>query len=226
VIRVVIADDQELMREGTKYMIEKGGDIEVVGCVNNGKEAFELCGTVNPDLVLMDIVMPEHDGIEGTRMIKAKYNSIKILILSTYGSSQNVSKAIGYGADGYVLKDIKPDELIYTIKCTVSGLNVMNNSVFNDLKSQFNPTDQQSDMNDNETESKHDKYGNNKDVKLNETEKEIIRLVVYGKSNKEIAAALFYSPSKVRNTISNVLAKLELKDRTQLAVYAVKNNIV
>lgn len=128
-IKVVIADDQLLVAQGIKYLIEKDGNIEVVGCACDGEEALKICEKLNPDIVLMDIKMPGCSGIQGVKMIKQKHKDIKVVMLTTFCDDDSISKAMNNGADGYVLKDIKPNELINTIKSTVNGLRVVHQNV-------------------------------------------------------------------------------------------------
>lgn len=217
-IRIVIAENDRLICEGLKLMIERDEAIEVVGCASNGFEAFELCGKLMPDLVLMDFSMPDCDGIEGTRLIKAKYD-IKVLILTISFEKDTVTKAIESGADGYTLKDIQPVELVQLIKGTVCGLQFIHKNVFSKMI--------QYDKKYPESEPK--KYIKEKDslaVHITDREKSVLDLIICGKSNKEIAAALSLSEGRIRNIITNMLKKFDLEDRTQLAIYAFKNNIV
>lgn len=207
-IKIIIADDQPVMRDGLKFIIEQNADIEVVGCAGDGMETFELCEQLQPDVVLMDIVMPVCDGVEATRLIKEKYDNIKVIILTTFNDEEKVEQALSNGADGYVLKAVQSEELILAIKSITRGLQVIHKNaygvVLKKLGRQTEPVD----------------FG------LTERELEVVRLVVFGKSNKGIASTLYLSEGSVRNIISSILFKTKLKDRTQLAVFAVKNNIV
>lgn len=212
-IKVLIADDQIMLTESLKFVIEQDKDIEVVGCAGNGEEALRLCELFLPDLVLMDIVMPLCDGVEGTRLIKTKAEHIKVIILTTFDDEQNIAKAIQNGADGYILKDLDPAKLIAIIKNTVKGLRVVHQNVFDAMVKQFNTVADETARNAK------------LDVKLTEKEKTIIKLVVKGKSNREIADVIALSEGRVKNIITEILAKLELEDRTQLAVYAVRHNL-
>ncbi|MCX8129039.1 MAG: response regulator transcription factor [Clostridia bacterium] len=214
-INVVIADDQEVIREGIKLIIEQDPDIRVVGCAADGREAFELCNRLNPDLVLMDIIMPGCDGVEGTRLIKSGYSSIKVVILTTFSDMDKISKALKNGADGYVLKDITPGDLKQLIKSTVNGLNVMHQNVFNALIRQFSDNDGEENVS---TE--------NKENVLTDREKDVVRLIIFGKNNREIASNIHLSEGRIKNIITGILYKLQLKDRTQLAVYAIKNKLL
>jgi DNA-binding NarL/FixJ family response regulator len=163
----------------------------------------------------MDIKMPLCNGIESTRLIKEKHQSVRILMLTTFDDEEYVTDAIKNGADGYVLKDIKNDELIRIIKSTLNGFKIVQESVFENIKKKY--AQAQIPNNKNETII---------ELKLTEREKEIIEFIVDGKSNKEIADSLNIASGTVRNMISIILKKLNLQDRTQIAVFALKNNIV
>ncbi|MCL6591095.1 MAG: response regulator transcription factor [Firmicutes bacterium] len=216
-IRIVIVDDQVILREGLKYIIESDSELCVVGCGGNGREALELCDQYQPDLVLMDIIMPEVDGVEGTRLIKAKYQQkIKVVILTTFNEEQYFIKAMANGADGYVLKDIKPEDLFRTIKSTVAGFSIIEENSLSSMIKQ---------MNANREPLPAPKPASNR-IELTEREKSVLRLIVDGKDNKEIAAELFLTEGSVRNVVSGILRRLELRDRIQLAIYAVKNELV
>lgn len=214
-IKVLIADDQEVIREGIKLIIEQDNDIKVVGCVENGREAYEACGRLFPNIVLMDLVMPFCDGIEGTELIKSKYDSIKVVILTTFCDMSKVSKAFEKGVDGYVQKDITSNELRLLIKSTVNGLKTIHPNVFNTIKNHFDMSSFENDIEQSYT-----------DVGFTCRELSVIRLIAFGKSNKEIASTLFISEGRVKNVVTKILEKLHMKDRTQLAIYAIKNRII
>ncbi|MBP7186919.1 MAG: response regulator transcription factor [Ruminococcus sp.] len=207
-IKVIIADDVQILRSGLKAVLSQDSDIKVVGEASDGKEAYELCIRLHPDVVLMDMRMPDHDGGYGTRKIKDNFSDIKVLVLTTFDDKETVNKAISSGADGYILKEMDNDKIINSIKAVAGGINVFCDNVFRSIKKDV--VVQQDAKN----------YG------LTERETEFIRLICDGCDNKEIAAKLFLAEGTVRNGISRLLEKLELKDRTQLAVFAIKNNIV
>ena len=214
-IRVIIADDSSILRNGLKAIVEQDDEIEVVGCAENGKAALELCDKLSPNLVLMDIRMPICDGVEATKLVKSKYSSIKVIILTTFDDEEYISAALNNGANGYVLKDISDKDLMRTIKSTANGLSIIHQNVFNSIINQ----------------NALNKKTNNPEitsliVKLTDREKDIIRLIVDGKDNKDIAAELYIVEGTARNMVSAILDKLQVKDRTQLAVFAIKNNIV
>jgi len=213
-IKLIITEDQVILRETLKYIIEQKSDIKVVGCAGNGKEALQLCRELMPDIVLMDLVMPGVDGLEGTKLIKREFPDVKVLILTTFGDKDNVLRALENGADGYILKDIEPDDLISSIFNTIKGLGVIQEDILNQIISQIKSN-----------------YHNEPDAQdishfsLTERERAIIKYITEGKSNKEIARFLSLAEGSVRNTVSGILIKLDLKDRVQLAVFGVKNNI-
>ncbi|HCY36521.1 MAG TPA: DNA-binding response regulator, partial [Candidatus Margulisbacteria bacterium] len=191
----------------------------VVACAANGREAYELCGKFNPDVVLMDISMPECSGTEATRLIKAKFPHIKVLVVTASDDASDVAEAIRNGANGYIVKNISTEELILSIKSTYVGLHIMHKDVFR-LDS-FN--------------ARHKEVRNLEckkvtimgiDVIITDRELSIIQMIIEGKDNKEIGASLFIAEGTVKNTITTIISKLQLKDRTQLAVFALKNFLV
>ena len=214
-IRVIIADDQPVIRDGLKFILEQDSDIKVIGCVGNGNEAFALCKEFQPDVMLMDIVMPVCNGVEGTRLIKESFGKTKVLILTTFNDEENISEALKNGADGYVLKDIDSDELILTIKSINKGLRVMHEDAYSHVLKKMQASN-----------NAYIEPVELKDLGLIEREIEIIKMIVFGKSNREIASSLFMTEGSIRNLISSILTKTKLKSRTQLAVFAVKHNII
>lgn len=213
-INVLLVDDQVILRESLKFIIEQDSDIKVVGCCGNGRDALKMCDELLPDIVLMDIMMPGCDGVEGTKLIKSKYSSIKVLILTTFNDQENISKALKNGADGYILKDLKPDELILAIKSTSKGMGVFHQNAVDTFVNRMNSSEPAA------------KQQPTVEVDLTERELSIVQLIVDGKNNREIAAVLFISEGTVKNIITGILDKLGFKDRTQLAVFAVKNKLV
>ena len=196
-INVIIADDDEIFRNGLKIIIEQDKDIKVCGLASNGNSAYDLCKTEKPDIVLMDMQMPYCDGSSATYKIKQDFPNIKVLVLTTFDDKVTVRKALTSGADGYVLKDVDETKIVNAIKSTMLDINVFGKTVFDSLKE-----------------------------KLVNRETELLVNVAKGLSNKEIAKTMFLSDGTVRNNISALLLKLNLKDRTQLAVYAVKNDYI
>lgn len=207
-IRIVIADDNNIVRNGLKAIIEQDNDIQVCGLAGDGNMAYDLCKSEIPDLVLMDMQMPDCDGGSATIKIKRDFPGIKVLVLTTFDDKETVNKALLSGADGYVLKGVDEDKLSNAIKSTVMGIKVLGTTVFESIKNKY--------VSCPDTSLK----------KLTPREKELLVLVAEGLSNKEIAGRMFLSDGTVRNNISALLLKLNLKDRTQLAVYAVKNDYI
>ncbi len=214
-IKVVIADDVPLLKESLKLVIEDDPDIKVVGLARNGREAFEICKKEKPDIVLMDLMMPDCNGIEGTKLIKSFNKNIKVVILTLFNSDDNLSHAIKNGADGYITKDIGPKELQQTIRSIYMGLGIIQNNLMDTVARRINSIDPFQDR-----EIVYEKFN------LNEKEVELIKYIVDGKSYKELSKILLISEGTVRNMISNLLQKLGLKDRIQLAIFAVKNKLV
>ena len=207
-INVIIADDVKILREGLKAVLSQEESIKVVAEASNGKEAFELSVRYKPDVVLMDMRMPEYDGSYGTREIKQKLNGVKVLVLTTFDDKETVNKAMSSGADGYILKEMDNEQIINSIKAVAGGINVFCDNIFRSIKKETSvPQDSRS-------------------FDLTEREKDFLRLICDGCDNKEIASKLFLAEGTVRNGISKLLEKLNLKDRTQLAVFAIKNNII
>ncbi|MDD7428907.1 MAG: response regulator transcription factor [Oscillospiraceae bacterium] len=208
-IKVLIADDVQILRRGLEAVLSTDGEIKVIGEAANGKEALEMCIKHSPDVVLMDMRMPEYDGEYGTRQIKTHFPDIKVLVLTTFDDSETVQKAVACGADGYILKEMENEKIINAIKTVNSGINVFGATVFSSIK-QTMPVSQPSAAS----------------FDISERDRELMTLICDGCDNKEIAARLFLAEGTVRNNISKLLEKLGLKDRTQLAVFAVKNNLV
>lgn len=216
-IRIIIADDAPLMTESLKLILEKDSELEVVGIARNGMEALNLCDALLPDVVLMDIVMPVCDGIEGTRLIKSKHPEIKILMLTTFEDEDKISRALNNGADGYLLKDVSPDALRSSLKSVNEGLPIVHPKVLHTILKHFDDSNLEIDSNDSEKVAIYNS--------LSEREKSITDLVVQGKNNREIASDVCLSEGRVKNIISEILGKLGMEGRTQLAVFAIKNKL-
>ena len=211
-IKVMLVDDEQLIRSGLKIMLETYPDIEVIHQAGNGREAFECCKIEVPDVVLMDIRMPVSTGIEGTKLIKEAYPEVKIVMVTTFQDTEYIVEAMQYGASGYLLKDSSYEAIYDGIKVALSGKVVMDATVSEKLVMQPKaPT----------TIEKMDisSFG------LTEREIELIRLVSQGLNNKEISEALFLSEGTVKNNISTILSKLALRDRTQLVIFAYDHHI-
>ncbi|ERK28704.1 response regulator transcription factor [Clostridium intestinale] len=212
-IKLILVDDEKLIRDGLKIILESYDDIEVIDVCSNGREALEACKKSTPNVVLMDIRMPQCDGVTGTKLIKEQFKDIKILILTTFNDVEYIQEALKYGASGYILKDSDYDLIYEGIKACIKGTIVINQEVANKMIGSGLKTNKK----------------NLEDVKirynLNSKEINIIKEIANGLSNKEIGERLFLSEGTIKNNISNILSKLSLRDRTQLTIFAFKNNI-
>ena len=212
-IKVMLVDDEQLIRSGLKIMLETYPDIEVIHQAGNGREAFECCKKEVPDVVLMDIRMPISTGIEGTKLIKEAYPEVKIVMVTTFQDTEYIVEAMQYGASGYLLKDSSYEAIYDGIKVALSGKVVMDATVSEKLVMQ--PKAPASSIEKKDISS----FG------LTDREIELIRLVSQGLNNKEISEALFLSEGTVKNNISTILSKLALRDRTQLVIFAYDHHI-
>lgn len=210
-IKLLIVDDEKLIRESLKIMLSLFDDIEIVGLASNGYEALEICKNIDVNIVLMDIRMEKFDGVLGTRLIKEQFNRIKVLMLTTFKDEEYIHKALTYGASGYLLKDSSHEVIYEGIKTAIGGNIVIHPDVANKMLS-YNAQDRE--------EVSLEEYD------LTKKEISIITQIANGLNNKEIVEILFLSEGTIKNNISNILAKLDLRDRTQLAIFAFKNRIV
>ena len=211
-VKVLIADDQELIRESLKIILDSKPDIEVTDAVSDGLEVIRSVREKRPDIILLDIRMPRLDGVSCTKIIKEGYPDIKIIILTTFDDDEYVFNALNYGASGYLLKGISMDSLVEAINTVYQGQAMINPDIASKVLKFF------SKMAVN-NETIHVPLENVKMITKNEWT--IIKEVSKGKSNKEIAKDLSFSEGTVRNYLSNILDKLELRDRTQLAIWAI-----
>jgi DNA-binding NarL/FixJ family response regulator len=210
-IRVLIVDDHHVVRRGLVFFLRTQKGLDIIGEAANGKEAVELAESLKPDLILMDLVMPEMDGIEATRIIKKAQPDIKIMMLTSFSDQDHVIPALEAGASGFQLKDIDPDELVFSIKKIMSGENQLHPKATSHLLANLSSKNNQK---------------KNLIEELTKRELDVLKEIAKGKSNKEIASSLFITEKTVKTHVSNLLAKLELADRTQAALYAVKNQLV
>jgi DNA-binding NarL/FixJ family response regulator len=213
-IRVLIADDQALVRGGFQMILESQPDIEVVGEAADGREAIDLANRLAPDVVLMDVRMPHLDGVEATRRLVAHGVSSKVLILTTFDLDEYVYAAIRAGASGFLLKDVVPAQLVEAIRVVAAGDALLAPSVTRRLLERFADVLTESRERAPSLES------------LTERELEVLRLVAAGLSNAEIAVRLFVGETTVKTHVSALLRKLELRDRVQAVVFAYESGLV
>lgn len=196
---IVIADDDRLILDSLSMIFSLEDDLEVVGLAANGDEAVTLCKRHNPDMVLMDIRMPIFDGIQATKVIKQEFPSIRVVMLTTFNDDEYITQALNAGAEGYLLKSAPADGIVERLRAVSTGAMVLDNNVAAHLTSRGQ-------------DKRHFKD-------LSERENEVIYLLAQGHSNKEIAHLCHLGEGTVRNTISVILEKLCLRDRTQLAIH-------
>ena len=215
-IKILIADDQELIRESLKIVLDMYADMEVVGTAEDGGKVLELLKKNLPDVILMDIRMPELDGVQCTKTVKEKFPAVKIIILTTFDDDEYVYYALKYGASGYLLKGCSVQELTAAIHTVMNGGSILNQGVITKVVKLFSQLAQTNIA--MEVDEKNI-------AELTRTERNITSLVGRGLSNKEIAEKLFLSEGTIRNSLSSALSKLHLRDRTQLAIWAVQTGL-
>ncbi len=206
-VRLLLVDDQSLVRQGLNAMLSLEPDLQVVGMAENGEEAIAKVETLQPDVILMDLRMPLMNGITATRIICEQFPHMKILVLSTYNKDQDVSEVIRAGAKGYLLKDMPSEQLANAIRCINSGYTQLAPGLLEQVINQkVQPT---------LPESIHPRL-----APLTPRELEVARLVAVGATNQEIAQKLFISESTVKTHINSIFHRLNLKNRSQLAIHA------
>ena len=211
-IRVLICDDQEMVCEGLRVILKSASGIEVVGVAHDGAQALDLVPQTQPNLVLMDLKMPVMNGIQATRLLRERYPQVRVLVLTTYDADEWVFDAIRSGAAGYLLKDTPREDLIAAVKGTVDGDTHVDPSVAGKLFAKIASSPASTDT--SVTDS------------LSEREREVLRLLAHGLTNADIAERLHLSEGTVRNYVSAVLTKLDVSDRTQAVVIALRYGLV
>lgn len=204
-MRVLIVDDDALIRDSLTMLLQLEEGIQVIGTASNGQEAFAFCQQDQPDIVLMDIRMPGLDGVLGTKKIKEHFPDVKVVILTTFRDDEYIKEALKNGAVGYILKSQPADNIVDSLRAVARGNTVLERDIATSLSAMI----------------REDKKS--PDLQLTEREKEIMGLVGQGLSNREIADNLFLSEGTVRNYVTGLLEKLDLRDRTQLAIFYLKN---
>jgi DNA-binding NarL/FixJ family response regulator len=213
-IRVVIADDQDLVREGLRLMIDAESDINVVGEAATGRTAIAAARRFDPDVLLMDVRMPDVDGIEATRQLVVGNTRARILMLTTFDLDEYVYRAMKAGASGFLLKDATREQLVGAIRTVAGGESLLAPAITRRLIEDF---------------CSHPEPGGGADAKvagLSERELDVVRLLARGLSNAEIAAELFVSEATVKSHVARILAKLGLRDRIQTVVFAYESGLI
>lgn len=209
VIRVLVVDDHAIIRKGIRAVLELVPDIEMAGEAENGKQAIQMDRELHPDVILMDLMMPEMDGIECIRQIKDHRPAARILVLTNFAGEENIFPAIKAGAMGYHLKDSSPEALIEAIRQVNQGVASLHPSIAKKVLDELQHVDKQQPS----------------DEPLTQREVEVLRLIAQGCENRDIAEKLVISEATVRTHVSNILGKLHLASRTQAALYALREGL-
>lgn len=213
-IKVMIVDDQKIVLEGLRVVVNAFDEIDVIATALNGQEAYENMKIYTPDIILMDIQMPILNGVDAIKKIKAEYKDVKIVILTTFSDDEYIYEGIQNGANGYMLKDTSPEKIVEGIRSVYEGGSLIEPHIATKLLNRFN-----------EMASSNYVQNTEEHVDLTTRELEIVHLIGEGYNNKEISDELFISVGTVKNNITRILDKLQVRDRTQLAIYAVKHNL-
>lgn len=208
-ITVLIVDDHTVVRQGLRTFLDLHPDIQVIGEASGGAEAVELVGRLAPDIVLMDLVMPGMDGIEATRLICARHPRTKVIALTSFLEDEQLFPALDAGVCGYLMKDLTPPELAQAIRTVYEGQAELHPQAAKKLLDAFQVPDKTSPIQD-----------------LTQREVEVLRLVAMGLTNREIAERLSIAQKTVKVHMSSILGKLDLSDRTQAAIFAIKQGLV
>ncbi|PLS16116.1 DNA-binding response regulator [Bacillus sp. M6-12] len=218
-IKILIVDDQPLIRDGLATLLGLRAELEIVGTAGDGQEAFEKVQELHPDIVLMDIRMPGTSGVEGTSLITKHSTGTKVLMLTTFKDSELIFEALEEGASGYLLKDMPTDTIVKAILTVHSGGLVLPPDITGQMLREIKKTKQL------ETAPERAEGIPQSVKELTEREIEVLRQLGYGLSNKEIADILFITEGTVKNHVSNLIGKLGIRDRTQAAIFAVRYGI-
>jgi DNA-binding NarL/FixJ family response regulator len=204
-IHILLVDDESLIRRGLKALLQLESDLQIVGEADNGAIAISQVETYHPDVVLMDVRMPVMDGVAATREITARFPQTRILILTTFDTDEYVTQALQHGASGYLLKDTPSEELAQAIRAIHKGYTQLGPGIGQKVRAQIATP----------TSSPPPEWNS-----LTPREREILQLIAQGANNREIAAALYISEKTVKNHVTSILSRLQLRDRTQAAILA------
>ncbi|WP_438348837.1 response regulator [Paenibacillus sp. FA6] len=224
-IKVLLVDDHQLFREGLKRILNMEDDMEVIGECSDGVHVLEFCNETQPDVVLMDINMPEENGVEATEKLRELFPDIRVIILSIHDDESYVFETLRKGANGYLLKDMEAESLINAIRSVHQGHAFIHPKVTGKLIQQLRRmtfVNEAGAMNQKSVMEAGVKFVGGEDNPLTRREAEVLRLMAEGKSNKMIAEYLFISEKTVKNHVSSVLQKMEVDDRTQAVINAIK----
>ncbi|KZZ84397.1 MULTISPECIES: response regulator transcription factor [Bacillaceae] len=212
-VNVLIVNGPGLLRESIVYLIEKDSELNVIGSAENGMQAVDLCSALAPDVILIDIEMPECDGFEAAKRIKHQFPHMKVIFLANQTDKKSGFFALKSGADGYLLKNIKGSELILAIKCAANNMKIFHPNALDGMDIFM-----EHEWRDGSVPHPADN--------LTIREIELVKYIAQGKSNKEIANILFLSEGRIKNIVTGILKKSALQHRTQLAVYAIKKRYI
>jgi DNA-binding NarL/FixJ family response regulator len=224
-VRVLVVDDQQLMRDGISSLLDIQEGIEVIGTAGDGQEAIAQALALEPDVILMDVRMPVMNGIVATEQIRQQLPACQVLMLTTFDDEEDIVKALLVGASGYLLKDIPAPDLAHAVKLADKGIYQLEPSIAGKLVGVLGNTTRSADPSPGsaspgspaEVIAQHD---------LTERELDVLRLIATGATNREIAKDLVISEGTVKNHVSNILSRLGLRDRTQAAIFARENNLL
>lgn len=228
-IRLLLADDQDLIRESLHIVLDMDPEIKVVGLAENGSKALELCATASPQVVLMDIHMPEMNGVEATRLIKAEYPEIRVIILTTFQEIQYVVDALGAGAEGYLLKAIHPRDLISGIKWVHKGGTLIPQDIAKMMVAHLQGTaapDHRGGAHASSASVHEEQSRSGTSYGLSDREQQVLECIADGLNNREIAERLYLSEGTVKNYISSIYSKMDVRDRIQAAKKAQDEGMV
>jgi DNA-binding NarL/FixJ family response regulator len=211
-IKVLLVDDQTLIRQGIRLLLEIESDIQVVGQAANGREALEQVETLRPDVVLMDVRMPEMDGVAATRELGVRFPEVKVIILTTFEDDETVFEGLKAGARGYLLKDISSEEMAQAVRKVAAGEALIQSRITRKVLAEFSRL---ASANSGQAPSKAGTSSESLPVPLTERELEVLKALARGLSNREIAEQLVITEGTVKNHVSSLIEKMGVRDRTQ-----------